>query len=99
MGTRCILFPLQNTSQASVLVKFLCTRVGLSGPGSLFSTLVMSITLSSGSPDSAATTYPVSTFVTHLVHLRGGAVRVDVALTSVRLSLLSPCRIGVFLLI
>jgi len=30
-------------------------------------------------PNNAATTYPVSTFVTHIVHLRGCAVHVDVA--------------------
>ncbi|KAH9983282.1 hypothetical protein BJV74DRAFT_851137 [Russula compacta] len=36
-------------------------------------------------PDNAATTYPVSAFVTHLVHLRGCAVHVDVVRTSVRL--------------
>ena len=45
-------------------------------------------------PDSAATTYPVSTFVTHLVYLRGCAVRVDVSATSVRLSRLSPVGSG-----
>src|SRR6267142_2463891 len=36
-------------------------------------------------PDSVATTYPVATFVTHLVYLHGCAVRVDVAQISVRL--------------
>ena len=35
-------------------------------------------------PGNAATTYPVSTFVTHLVYLRDCAVPVDVALISVR---------------
>lgn len=49
MGMRCILFPLRNTSQASVLVKFLCTRVGLSGPGPSFLDLVTSVAPSSGS--------------------------------------------------
>ncbi|KAH9955726.1 UPF0052-domain-containing protein [Lactifluus volemus] len=33
-------------------------------------------------PDNAATTYPVSAFVTHLVHLRGCAVHVDVTRAS-----------------
>jgi hypothetical protein len=33
-------------------------------------------------PDNAATTYPVSAFVTHMVHLRDCAVHVDVALIS-----------------
>jgi hypothetical protein len=37
-------------------------------------------------PDNATTTYPVSAFVTHMVHLRESAVHVDVALISVRLS-------------
>src|SRR6267154_1849106 len=35
-------------------------------------------------PDNVATTYPVSAFVTHMVHLRSCAVYVDVALISVR---------------
>ncbi len=36
-------------------------------------------------PNNAATTYPVSAFVTHMVYLRGCEVHVDVALISVRL--------------
>ncbi len=36
-------------------------------------------------PDNAATTYPVTAFVTHMVHLRSCAVHVDVALISVSL--------------
>lgn len=35
-------------------------------------------------PNNAATTYPVSAFVTHMVHLRSSAVHVDAALISVR---------------
>jgi len=35
-------------------------------------------------PNNAATTYPVSSFVTYLVHLRGCAVHVDVARIAVR---------------
>jgi hypothetical protein len=38
-------------------------------------------------PDNAATTYPVSAFVTHLVHLRGCSVHVDKTLASVCLFL------------
>ncbi|KAI0249470.1 UPF0052-domain-containing protein [Lactifluus subvellereus] len=33
-------------------------------------------------PDNAATTYPISAFVTHIVHLRGCAVHVDVTLAA-----------------
>jgi hypothetical protein len=38
-------------------------------------------------PDNAATTYPITAFVTHLVHLRGCAVHVDVTLANVCLFL------------
>lgn len=38
----------------------------------------------------ANTTYPISAFVTHLVHLRGGSVLVDVAQITVRGSFPSP---------
>jgi hypothetical protein len=38
-------------------------------------------------PDNAATTYPVSAFVTHLVYLRDCAVHVNVTVASVRLFL------------